>query len=177
MELENRARGIAASMLKTNKLQSLDPKEFDEDLLDHAKELGHEYIHTFDKNSWIIRHFSAGASEFVQVQSPNRKIKYFVPLTTEGLSFKDFLLAEERGFGYWLRAQLAEAGKNYYSDIGDEDDFTPEELARIKKAPFPGMAADNMRVRKAGEKKAEWLRKNSKSETEGSTSSGSGNDY
>jgi hypothetical protein len=106
MDLELRAHNIAASMLKTNKLLSLDRAEFDEHLLDFAKEIGHEYIHTVDKNYWLIRHYTAKSIEFVQVQSPNKKIKYFTPRVDEALTFKDFLLAEERGLGWWLRAQL-----------------------------------------------------------------------
>lgn len=72
--------------------------------------------------------------------------------------------------------QFLSDDKSYYSDIGDEDDFTPEELKKIKAAPFPGMAANNIRhKKKEDEKRARFKATNT--DNESSTAGPSGNDY
>lgn len=100
MDLEKRAETIAASMLGTNKVLHLDPKEFDQDLLDFAKEVEWKKINTLDDNFWLIRHFVVREIHFIQVQSPNKKIRYIVPMEDEkdGVkprTFKEFLSVRE----------------------------------------------------------------------------------
>lgn len=88
----DKAVDIAKKLLGAKELVFLEPAEFDDTLLDKAKEIGSLNIDAFGVR-WVIRQFIADKTSFVQLQAPDRKIQYAVPKVAESrrVTFKRFM--------------------------------------------------------------------------------------
>jgi hypothetical protein len=120
MNIDAEVRNKVEKLLDTKQLLRLEPEEFDERLLDVAKEGDHAIVATAD-GRWIIRFFHARV-DFVQIQSPNGKIHYMVKHMKEGkqVTFKMFLEGKNSGDimmlknGYYMERDSA-SGENLHS--------------------------------------------------------------
>jgi hypothetical protein len=98
MDMETQVKKKVETMLGTVHLLWLDPEEFDENTLDFAKRQGQSRLDTVT-GAWIVSHFTGRHINFVQVQSPNKKLRYVVPAVREDMTFKEFITCEG-----WRRA-------------------------------------------------------------------------
>lgn len=93
MDASTKAYALAKELLGADELLKILPKDFDDNILDYARQDHVEKIETAGGN-WFVRLFHHAKEYFVQVQDPQKQLVYLKPNMSEALTFKKFLESE-----------------------------------------------------------------------------------
>jgi hypothetical protein len=122
----------------------IQPRDFDDNLIDKAKELESERVEVAG-GKWVLHLFQYRTALFVQIEDPERRLAYAyaVPAVKEAIgfkhSFKPFLEVAEfikpQKLKQWMREQITEAGLMTVHQPTIGRDMKISELFEAEKKP------------------------------------------